>query len=166
MKRLLSVKFLMFNVVFFCMLQFVHYQVFAQPVSSADLINDAKEYDGKIVTFEGEVIGDVMMRRDFAWVNLNDGNNAIGIWMPKDLTLQIEYTGSYKSIGDCLEVSGVFHRACPEHGGDLDIHAMSIRKTASGRIVKENVSQNKKNHVFILLGVLGLVWILTLLKHK
>ncbi|MBI4706772.1 MAG: DNA-binding protein [Candidatus Omnitrophica bacterium] len=139
---------------------------YAQIISSSELINNAKEYDGKVVTFEGEVIGDVMVRGDFAWVNLSDISNAIGIWMPADLARQIAYTGSYKSKGDALEVAGTFHRACPEHGGDLDIHALSLRKTDAGRLIKERVNQSKKVYVFILLGVLGLAWILTLLKHK
>ena len=30
---------------------------YAQPVSSIELINNAKLYDGKTVTYEGEVIG-------------------------------------------------------------------------------------------------------------
>jgi len=139
---------------------------YAQPVSSIELINNAKLYDGKLVTFEGEVIGDVMVRNEFAWINLNDGSNAIGIWIDKSLTKDIIYAGSYKYKGEWLEITGIFHRACLEHGGDLDIHAQGIHKIKSGRPVPERLNISKRNLVFILAGVLCLVWILRLLKIK
>ena len=138
----------------------------AQPISSIELINNAKKYDGKTIVYEGEVIGDVMLRGDHAWVNLNDGREAIGIWMDKGLTRIIKVTGSYKSRGDWLEVIGVFHRACPEHGGDLDIHAQSLRKVTPGKLLKEKVNIAKRNLVFIFLGVLCLIWILIRLSKK
>ncbi|MDP2927900.1 MAG: DNA-binding protein, partial [Candidatus Omnitrophota bacterium] len=54
---------------------------FSQSLSSSELINNAKEYDGKLIVYSGEVIGDVMLRGEFAWVNINDGQNALGAWM-------------------------------------------------------------------------------------
>jgi hypothetical protein len=138
----------------------------AQPISSTELISNAKQYDDKTVVYKGEVIGDVMRRRDYAWINVNDGENAIGIWLPANLTKEIAYTGSYKSIGDEIEITGVFHRACPQHGGDLDIHAQVMRKINSGRLIQDKLNTSKRNQVIVLLGILGLVWILTLFKHK
>ena len=139
---------------------------YTQSVSSTELINNAKLYDGKIVTYEGEVIGDIMVRGEYAWVNVNDGQNAIGIWLDNNLTKDISYTGSYKSRGDLVEISGVFQRACLEHGGDLDIHAQAFRKVRQGRLIIERLNISKRNLVFVLLGVLCLVWILKLLKLK
>jgi len=139
---------------------------YAQSISSTELINNAKLYDGKIVTYEGEVIGDIMLRGEFAWINVNDGQNAIGIWIGKNLTKDIFYTGSHKFKGDVVEITGVFQRACLEHGGDLDIHAQTIRKVRQGREVLERLNINKRNLVFVLLGVLCLVWILKLLKLR
>jgi len=139
---------------------------FAQPLSSQELINNAKQYDGKTVTYTGEVIGDIMIRGNYAWVNLNDGNNAIGIWMPEAFTKALDYSGSYKARGDLIEVSGIFNRACTEHGGDLDIHAQMVRKISPGGDIKENLSMDKKNLALILLGVLILIWILSLFKKK
>ena len=139
---------------------------FSQSLSSSELINHAKQYDGKIVTYSGEVIGDVMLRGEFAWVNLNDGENALGIWMNAALAKEIKFTGNYKSRGDRLEITGVFHRACLEHGGDLDIHAQSLHKIEKGRIVKENFNFDKVRLSLVLLGALFLIWILTLFKHK
>lgn len=139
---------------------------FSQSLSSGELIRNAKEYNGKLIVYSGEVIGDVMLRGEFAWVNINDGENALGVWMSAALAKEIKLTGNYKSRGDILEIVGVFHRACPEHGGDLDIHANSLRKVANGRMVKEKLNFDKASLSLILLGALFLIWILTLFKHK
>jgi len=139
---------------------------FAQSFSSSELIRNAREYDGKIIIYSGEVIGDVMSRGEFAWVNINDGENALGVWMSAVSAKEIKFKGNYKSRGDRLEIMGEFHRACFEHGGDLDIHVQSLRKIENGRMVKERINFDKVSLGFILLGVLFLIWILTLFKHK
>jgi hypothetical protein len=132
---------------------------FARQISSTELINNAKEYDGKSVVYVGEAVGDVMVRGDFAWVNLNDGENAIGVWLNKELAGEIRFTGSYHAKGDRLEITGVFQRNCIQHGGDMDIHAQSIRKISPGRVVGEELDTSKRNFVFILLAVLCLVFV-------
>ncbi len=137
-----------------------------EAIPSAELINNAKQYDGKAVVYKGEVIGDIMMRKEFVWINVNDGVNAIGIWSKKDLAKDILYTGGYKSRGDIVEVKGIFHRACLEHGGDLDIHIEELNKISSGMVVREKMNVVKRNGAFVLLGVLGLVIILSQLKLK
>jgi hypothetical protein len=131
----------------------------AQPISSTELINKAKEYDGKRVVYAGEVVGDVMARGDFFWANVNDGENAIGIWLSKELAGEIQFAGSYSAKGDRLEITGIFYRGCIQHGGDMDIHAQDIRKTSPGRPVREELDKGKRNFVFILFGVLCLVLI-------
>jgi len=156
-------RFLFFLPTIYYLLSTISY---AQPISSAELINNAKQYDGKTVVYEGEVIGDIMVRGDYAWINVNDGQNAIGIWMSKNLVKDILYIGSYKSKGDWVEITGIFQRACLQHGGDLDIHAQAIRKVRQGRHVLERLNMGKRNLVFVLLGVLCLVWILKQLKLK
>jgi len=170
--QVISHKLRLLKIVLFLMLLFTYglqlmtYNLFAQSVSSTELINNAKVYDGKVVVYEGEVIGDIMVRGDYAWINVNDGQNAIGIWMDKDLTKDILYTGSHKFKGDWIEVAGIFHRACLEHGGDLDIHAQAVRKLRPGRQIIERLNISKRNLVFVLLGVLCLVWILKQLKLR
>ncbi len=155
---------------FFLILPTIYYLLsticYAQPISSSELINNAKQYDGKAVVYEGEVIGDIMVRGDYAWININDGQNAVGIWTDKNLTKDILYTGSYKSKGDWIETTGIFQRACLEHGGDLDIHAQAIRKVRPGRQVIERLNMSKRNLVFVLSGILCLVWILKQLRLK
>ena len=82
--------------------------------------------DGKAIDFQGEAIQQIMRRGNHGWVNVKDDANAVGIWASaSDLDL-IKITGTYTSVGDTVRVTGVFHAACPEHGGDLDIHAERI----------------------------------------
>lgn len=101
-------------------------------VSSTDLIERAKEYDGQSVVYEGEVIGDILLRGDYAWLNVSDGVNTIGCWVSAAQTDPISVCGGYGKRGDTVRVSGVFHRACAEHGGDLDIHADSLLIVRAG----------------------------------
>jgi hypothetical protein len=138
----------------------------AQPLSSTDLINNAKLYNGKTVVYEGEVIGDVMVRGEYAWINVNDGKNALGVWINKSLVKDILYTGSYKSKGDWVEITGAFQNVCLQHGGDLDIHAQAMRKLASGRPIHEKLNPSKLNMVIVLSLVWGGIWILTPFRRK
>lgn len=149
-----------------CAMLYAPCPIYAEPISSTELINNAKAYDGKTVEFEGEVIGDVMKRGEFAWVNINDGKNALGIWAPASWAKEIEFTGAYKAKGDRVLVSGMFHRACPEHGGDLDIHGESLQKISSGFRVEEEIDSRKINAAIIISGLLGLLWIFRRSKKK
>ncbi|MCM8823992.1 MAG: DNA-binding protein, partial [Candidatus Omnitrophica bacterium] len=55
-----------------------------EKIDSTKLIGNAKEYDGKIIIYEGEVIGDIMLRGKYAWINVNDGKGTIGVWVDRD----------------------------------------------------------------------------------
>jgi hypothetical protein len=147
-------------------LHFTLMAAFCQVISSTELINNAKQYDGKVVDYEGEVIGEMMLRGEYAWVNVYDGDNALGIWLSKDLTRGVLYTGSYKSKGDRVVITGIFHENCLEHGGDLDIHAQAVRKISPGRVATERINFAKVNQAAILGGACLLMLILTLFKRK
>lgn len=138
----------------------------AQPLTSNELIRRATEYDQKTVVFEGEVVGEVMRRGDYAWANVNDGSGAIGVWLPLELAAQISAAGSYGVRGDWVEVSGTFHRACPAHGGDLDIHAQSLRILSRGASCKERLHEGKRNLAAVFAGVLCLAALLNILRRK
>lgn len=100
-------------------------------VSSKRLIEYAKFYDGKVVTYKGEAVTAIMKRGEYGWVNINDGDNAIGVWCKASALDTIKFLGGYKTRGDIVEIVGVFNRECQEHGGDLDIHAdtLSVKRT-------------------------------------
>jgi hypothetical protein len=115
----------------------------AEDVSSKALIENAGSLDGKIVRYKGELITAVLNRGGHSWINLNDGDGAIGVWCRKDALGAVRFIGDYKSKGDLLAVEGVFHRACPAHGGELDIHAGAVKIIRHGFALKERVDKAK-----------------------
>ena len=129
-------------------------------VSSRRLIEHSKFYDGKEIVYKGEAIVAVMKRGDYGWVNLSDGDNAIGIWCKSSHLEMIKYLGGYDSKGDTVEVTGIFNRACQEHGGDLDIHADTITVKKPGYFITENINGKRVRLVIaIFLVVIALVLI-------
>lgn len=107
--------------------------------SGRELIKNSTSFDNKQVTFRGEVIG-VMIRGDYAWVNILDNGYAIGVWVSAENARKVSVVGDYKHIGDTVEVAGTFHMACAEHGGDLDIHADNFTVVATGRELDRPIS--------------------------
>jgi endonuclease YncB( thermonuclease family) len=69
-------------------------------VSINELVSDARVYDGLTVTINGEAVGESMKRGDYSWVNINDGTNAIGVWLSNEEADKITSYGDYKHIGD------------------------------------------------------------------
>jgi lysyl-tRNA synthetase class II len=141
--------------IFYAWLILFNYNCYAQATGSLDLLNNAKEYDGKMILYKGEVIGDIMMRGDHAWLHVNDGTVAIGIWASNNLIQNIYYAGDYHKRGDIIEVSGTFHRSCLEHGGDLDIHAQAIKMIIPGATVTPLINKKK-----VYLGISSLIVVL------
>jgi hypothetical protein len=134
-------------------------------VTSDELINKAKEYDKKEVVYTGEMVRDIMQRGQYAWINISDGNNAVGIWLPYEETKQIKYKGGYDFIGDTIKVTGTFNRACAEHGGDFDIHAKKIEVIEEGHKVIRGINQ-LKIYIAIFLFFVALFLAVFILKKK
>jgi len=110
-------------------------------------------WNGKTVTFHGEAIGEVMVRGDYAWIHLNDDaymiknveegaklggyNSGMAVWIPSAQTKTIDTYGDYQHEGSIVEIEGVFNGACKEHGGDMDIHATSLKVLREGHVVAD-----------------------------
>lgn len=121
-----------------------------ESVSITDLVSDPLGFDGHTVTVRGEAIGQALRRGNYAWVNLSDGGNALGIWITLADAGKIAYYGDYRHTGDTVEVTGVFHRDCEEHGGDVDIHCQLLRDVSPGQELDENISPAKAAAALIL----------------
>ena len=128
---------------------------------SVQLLENTHEHDGKQVQIDGEVIGDIMRRGKYAWVNIENHGNAIGVFMPIEMANKIKYAGSYKFKGDRVRVSGVFNRACKQHGGDLDIHAMELKIYSVGHKVEHPL---KTSRVIMLFFMIALVIVLIIIR--
>ena len=66
------------------------------------LIEQSLTHDHQTVVIEGEVLGEVLERGDHAWLNVNDGTNAIGIYLKLDQTSGLKYFGDYFNQGDIV----------------------------------------------------------------
>ncbi len=120
-------------------------------VSSPALVENANLWDGRIITFKGEAIGERMIRGNSAWIHLNDDaymersseegtplagyNSGQAVWVSAEMARKIQFFGDYWHQGDIVKVTGVFHAACSEHGGDMDIHASSLEVLRLGHSV-------------------------------
>ena len=107
----------------------------ARAESEKELTENPNSFDGRQVMFQGEVIG-VMMRGDHAWVNILDNGYAIGVWCRADDAMKVSFVGDYNNLGDKVEVVGIFHMACLEHGGDMDVHAESFEISSRGHVIE------------------------------
>ncbi|HEX9092735.1 MAG TPA: hypothetical protein VF902_02010 [Coriobacteriia bacterium] len=131
-------------------------------------------WNGRTVTFHGEAIGEVMVRGDYAWIHLNDDaymvrnveegaklggyNSGMAVWIPASLTKQIDTYGDYQHEGSIVEIEGVFNGACKEHGGDLDIHATSLKILRAGHVVVDPIPPWKAALAVALAGIAGLLF--------
>ena len=131
-------------------------------VTSNDLINKAGDYDGKEIIYTG----DVLSRGEYSWINVFDGSNAIGVWVQRDDISAVAVLGSYTMHGDTVRITGIFNRACPEHGGDMDIHAASIEIVQVGYAVSHKVAVWKFILGPVLLAGAAVCMILVVKKRK
>jgi hypothetical protein len=113
----------------------------ALAVGSITLIENSDFYDGHTITYRGEVIGDVMVRGDGVWVNVNDDaysrqgrgfrlagyNQGQSVLLPPGSEKKIKQAGNYVWRGDIIEVTGVFHKASADDGGEMMIEARSVK---------------------------------------
>lgn len=128
-------------------------------VSINDLIKNSHEFDNQAITIKAEVILEVLERDDYAWINVNDGTNAIGVFLPIEMTKELDVFGDYDHKGDVVLVEGVFTRNCDEHGGEIDIHATKLTIVEEGYVVKQDLSTLKFIGAFIgfSLSVIALI---------
>jgi len=117
------------------------------------LIENSLTRDHQTIVIEGEVIGEVLERGDNAWINVNDGTNAIGVYLRLDQTTDLKVFGDYFNIGDKIRVVGVFERSCIEHGGEMDIHATSIQIIKAGYPIEHPISSWKFVISIILMSI-------------
>lgn len=112
-------------------------------VSINDLISQSHAYDDQAITIEAEVILEVLERGENAWINVNDGTNAIGVYLPIEMVKDLDVFGDYNHKGDVVLIEGIFTRNCDEHGGEIDIHATKLTIVEEGYVVTHELSSLK-----------------------
>ncbi|MGX4600698.1 hypothetical protein [Faecalimicrobium sp. JNUCC 81] len=135
----------------------------AQNININDLITNAKEFNHKIISVKGEVIGESLKRDGYGWVNIKDSTNAIGVYMKNEDIKNIKVYGGYNKIGDKLEVEGVYNKACSEHMGDTDIHAIKVDIIESGIVTEPDVPSYK---ILIAVGLIMISFSVNYILYK
>ncbi len=128
-------------------------------LSTNDLVENSYKWDGKTVSFKGEVLQDLMARADGTWMNLSDGNNvAMGVFVPGSVAMPvITHTEDYRTVGDVVLITGVFHRTCVQHEGETDIHATSVAVVIRGTARANPIHQGRIVWLLVLVCLLGVV---------
>ncbi|MEX2533477.1 MAG: hypothetical protein WD360_05895 [Nitriliruptoraceae bacterium] len=124
-------------------------------VTSSQLLNCPRAFDQKTVTFTGEVVGELIMRRGGVWAHVNDDpyaliygplvghsahvgfNSGVAVWFPDGTHEIIETVGRHAIRGDVVKIVGTFLRADPNDGGGLTLRADSVSVLAEGFTVDE-----------------------------
>lgn len=131
-------------------------------LSTTELVENSYKWDGKTVSFKGEVLQDLMVRMDGMWMNLSDDNNtAMGVFVPTDVVMPtVSRVEDYRTIGDVVLITGVFHRVCVQHEGETDIHAASVTVLTPGSPRENPIHIDRVVWLVVLAGFLGLaMWL-------
>jgi hypothetical protein len=147
-------------------------------VSSAQVYACPAAFDGLRVTFVGEAIGEVLLRRGGAWLQVNDDDYAlevgplgphverrgfsggISVWLPDGLHERIEGVGRHERRGDVLLLEGAIFRADPDDGGGITLRADSLQILAPTVEIPEpfHLVQAIVAGFLAVLALAGLVW--------
>lgn len=134
------------KIIIICIFSFFiyNYPSFAdRRVNLEDLLKQRNSLTSQRIVVQGEVIGDIIKSAGAWWVNIKDGEYAIGLFSPdKKKFYSIKNRGEYNHLGDIVEVEGVFYNYCPQHQTQ-DIHVLSLAVIKPGHAIKEVVGERK-----------------------
>jgi hypothetical protein len=144
-------------------------------VSSGALVENARWWDGRAVLFTGEAIGEGMPRGAMAWIHLNDDaymwknieegadlggyNSGQAVWLAAADMRRIRHFGDYLHEGDVVRVAGTFNAACRQHGGDMDIHAITLDVVQPGHPVAHVLHRARLALGLALVSLAVLLWL-------
>lgn len=112
--------------------------------------------DDSDVRFTGEVVGDVVKasQEGCKWANVSGAaNTVISTFVTDGQAELIQNTGSYHATGTTLRITGTYHVACPEHQGELDVHATSVEVLDNGGPVIHLLVPNRLSFALSLCGI-------------
>ena len=152
-------------------------------VNSASLVDNANAWNGHVITFKGEAIGEAMVRGRMAWIHLNDDaymwknieegakldgyNSGQAVWISDDLAMKIRFFGYFKQAGDVVKIVGTFNAACLQHGGDMDIHASTLEIVRVGHPVYHVFNASRVPLVgFLLIAAFALHRVRTIIRRR
>ena len=128
----------------------------------AVLVSVNRALDGSEVRFTGEVVGDIVNADNGnKWINvMSSANSVIGVRVTDEQAQMVQNIGNYHTAGTVLRVTGEYHVACPQHQGELDVHASRIELVDAGGPT-EHLLNSGRVIAAIMLAALALLVALT-----
>jgi hypothetical protein len=135
----------------------------AQTINVKSLVAKPGKYDGKMVSFEAEAIGDPLSGKKGIWFNVQSGEYNMGIFAKNQSIINsINYWGSYKERGDLIRIKGIFYKNCSVHGG-RGLHLSGLEVIEKGKRIKPKVADEKKRFAlfsFVIFLTLGSIYLI------
>lgn len=149
-------------------------------VTSTQVLSCPAGYDGSVVTYAGELVGDVLHRDGGAWVLVNDDayalergplpahrrsgggtNSGLSVWLPAPLAARVDVPdelGRPGRRGVVVMLTGTVHRADAQDGGGVTLRATSMSRLAPAVTLSEPLHRTQAIvAVGLLVAVAGLV---------
>lgn len=105
----------------------------AIPTTLSELVAASKRLDGRMVSFKGEAIGDVIdASGGMKWVLVEEDGAGLSVLMNEEQAKSIVNLGRYGIKGSLVEVTGVYHIADIEQAGELDVRAYQLKVLEPG----------------------------------
>lgn len=116
--------------------------------TSGQVLECPAAFDGRTVSYVGEVVGDVLQRDGGSWLLVNDDdyalrtgplgasgvpsgtNSGLSVWLPDPLDERVDTPGRAGVRGDVVLVTGEVLRADPADGGGLTLRAEDVEVVA------------------------------------
>jgi hypothetical protein len=141
-------------------------------VTSGDLVDCPAYHDGHLVRYRGEIVGAIMIRGSFAWIQVNDdiyadagplpthaeflgGNAGVGVLLPVSATRVIERIGGPHTQGDVVEVVGRFQRIDDETREVAVIRASTLEVVQPGTDVWLPIQTDRLVAALLLVPLAG-----------
>lgn len=107
------------------------------------------------VSFEGEAVNDILNAGDgYKWLNVRGTSNAdISVYADDELAKLVVNVGDYHTTGTNIKVTGTYHIACPEHEGELDVHASSVEVIDAGGPITHLIAPGRIGTAFVLCAI-------------
>lgn len=134
------------------------------PASLSVLVEESPERNGKPFVIQGELVGEPLLDSGGVWLNILEEGNPMAVFCGDTLASMAATLagGNHGRIGNRIRVEGILRRICPDHGGDLDFHAISC--TIIG--APKEIQDLPKPEELIILSVLSLLALVVSVKTR
>jgi hypothetical protein len=148
-----------------------------QRVTSGLVTSCPTLFDGRSVTYVGELVGDLLHRRGGAWVQVNDDdyalvhgplpahrehagtNSSLAVWLPDDTLGQVTGLGRPGLRGDVVRIEGMIVRTDPEDGGGLTLRARRLQVLRPSEAIEEPFDAGRAALALGSFLLAGILWV-------